>query len=240
MDSLPQELVNEIIDNLPKSSLSSSSLVSRRWRKRSQQRAFHYVSFTSEDRVDDWDGDIQSDIPSYVSFAAFRGIGLWDDTALFGSVLRNFSSLTTLWIYETKIPSKLPGYISRGEFGERITTLALLSPRCTLSTIVSMSLSPPNLKKLFIGNDRDTSKNPPSTYPVALRPLDSITLFEKVNGVTKALAECRFTSRDFCIDIQRIRIPTIQRLLTLSSEIIVELTFNGAQLLRITKLQERS
>ena len=227
MDSLPQELVNEIIDNLPHSSLPSSSLISRRWQKRSQQLAFDCILFTSEDRVDGWRREIRSEITSYVHSAIFQGIGSWGEPTLFRGILRNLSSLRALWTYETEIPGELPGHNPREEFGGGITTLALLSPRCTLSTIVSMSLSPPNLKKLIIANEGLTLKDPPSTYPIALRPLHTLALLEDVNEVAEVLAECRFTSRKLCLDIRKIQITNIQRLLTLSSEIIVELKLKG-------------
>ena len=148
-----------------------------------------------------WMYAVRSDFPRYRLMGRARA---------FASVLRNFSSSETLWIYATEIPDDLPGHIARGEFGERITT------RCTLPTTVSTSISLPNLKKLIIGNHRGTFRDPTSTYPVDRRPLDSLKLFEKVNKVTEVLAECRFTPRSFCLDIKRVQITNIRRLLTLS------------------------
>ena len=99
MDSLPQEIIDEIIiiDNLPHSSLLSTSLVAKRWRKRSQQHALKDILFGSESTVNAWHTKIQSshsEIPSYAQFVGFTNITDWRDPALFGRVLNNFSSLT--------------------------------------------------------------------------------------------------------------------------------------------------
>ena len=51
MDSLPQEIVDEIIDNFPRSSLRSSSLLAKRWRTRSEQRALYNILFAKESMV---------------------------------------------------------------------------------------------------------------------------------------------------------------------------------------------
>ena len=58
-----------------------------------------------------------------------------------------------------------------------------------------------------------------SLHAAPSQPLDSLKLFEKVNEVTEVLAECRFTPRSFCLDIKRVQITNIRRLLTLSSKI---------------------
>ena len=107
MDSLPQETIDEIIDNLPHSSLRSSSLVAKRWRKRSQQRALYKILFARESKVNYWHTDIRSSSSgnlSYVQFAEFNNIAEWNDPALFICVLENLTSLTTLCIFKTEIP----------------------------------------------------------------------------------------------------------------------------------------
>ena len=85
MDSLPQEIIDGIIDTVPHSSLRSCSLVAKRWRKRSQQRAFGFgdtqFSSESESEVNRWFADIQSDpngISSCVKYASFFDIK-WSD-----------------------------------------------------------------------------------------------------------------------------------------------------------------
>ena len=44
----------EIIGNSPPSSLTSSSLVAKQWRKRSQQNAFNLIRFSFESKVNRW------------------------------------------------------------------------------------------------------------------------------------------------------------------------------------------
>jgi len=124
MVSLPQELIDAIIDNVPESSLLSCSLVTKRWRRRSQQRAFDAISFKSEDEVNPRCTDIlqgSDGILSYVRHIGVRGI-YWDEPALFSRMLGNLSSLTKSSLCLTDIPDELSGHISRGEFGKGITT----------------------------------------------------------------------------------------------------------------------
>ena len=121
MDSLPQELIDAIIDNIPQSSLLSCSLVARRWQRQSQQRAFDTISFLSEDKVDRWCTDILQDpdgISSYIRHVRIVEIFWWDEPALFAHMLGTLSSLTELSLVKTEIPDELPGHISRGEFGK--------------------------------------------------------------------------------------------------------------------------
>src|ERR1700753_1578199 len=154
MNSLPQEAIDEIIDILPHSSLRSSSLVARRWRQQSQQRLFATVWFHSECKVKRWYIGTKTDqggISSYVRYADFHDIDSWNDPTLFVRLLEGFSSLRTLWVYKTEIPSELLGHILRGEVGKGITTLHLWSPRCPLSTTASIILSLPDLENLIAG-----------------------------------------------------------------------------------------
>ena len=51
MDSIPQELVDAIIDNVSQSSLPSCSLVAKRWLRKSQRRILGAISFSSEGEV---------------------------------------------------------------------------------------------------------------------------------------------------------------------------------------------
>ena len=230
MESLPQELMDEIINSLPRSTLPSSSLVAKRWRRRSQQRAFDSISFASEDRVNRWHTDIQKDpggISSYIERAEFCAI-TWDEPALFSRVLRRFCSLKQLLVYKTGIPDELPGHLSHGEFGEGITVLSLWFPHCTLSTMVSLVLSFPNLKYLAIEPQRDMSREPLLARSVVSRkePLDLLALCGNADGVAEALVQNQFVSRCLILDIYYI--SGVQRLLSFSSKTVVELTLDGA------------
>ena len=68
MDSLPQELIDAIIDNVPQPSLPSCSLVAKRWRQKSQQRVLGTISFSSEHEVKRWCTDIPRDSESPFSY----------------------------------------------------------------------------------------------------------------------------------------------------------------------------
>jgi len=120
MNSLPQELIDTVIDNLPLPSLFSSSLVAQQWRRRSQQRALERIKFLSEAQVGRWCTDFPQDpegIVSYVHVAGFAGIYSWYDPTIFGRALKNLGSLTELWLSQTKIPDELPGQIeARGDW----------------------------------------------------------------------------------------------------------------------------
>ena len=111
------------------------------------------TQFSPEHEVNSWHAHTRnnlSGVSSYVKFARFNSIVEWEEPALFTCVLENFNSLTTLRISETEISDELPDHISCGEFGKRITALFLYSPRCTISTVISASLSFPNLNSLTI------------------------------------------------------------------------------------------
>ena len=238
MDSLPQEIIDEIIDNLPHSSLRSSSLVARRWRKRSQQRAFNStIRFRAECMANSWDTDIQSDpggISSYVQFVGFTHIDGWRDPALLGRVLKKFNSLTTLEISGGGIPNEMVERISRGELGRRLTALHLRSLRCSLSALISIILAFPDLRDLII-HDLRIVKETPSTYsvPPSRRPLDSLLVRGRGSGpVAKALANHRFSSRRLTLDAQP---QNIQKLLVVSSLAIVELVLVGVCSLNVNR-----
>ena len=110
MDSLPQEIIDKIIDNLPHSSLRPSSLVVKRWQKRSQRWAFRGTLFYSESRVKSWHMNTREDpdqIPPNVQSVGFYGFGKWSDTALFNNVLENFNSLNELRIYGIEVTNEM-------------------------------------------------------------------------------------------------------------------------------------
>jgi hypothetical protein len=229
MDSVPQELIDAIIDNVPRSSLPSCSLIAKRWRRKSQQRAFSAISFQSEDEVSRWCKGIPRDsdgISSYVRRVTVKYIRDWTEPVLFNRLLGTLSSLTTLSMYKTEIPDELPGHISRGEFGKGITVLYLLYQHCTLATMTSMVLSLPDLKELSIEQCRFTSEGPLPTYSITpqSRPLDSLELHGYVGGIGKALAKSRLTSNRLTMDVDT---PGMEQLLMLSSEAMVELILRG-------------
>jgi len=229
MDSIPQELIDAIIDNVPQSSLPSCSLVAKRWRLKSQQRVLGTISFSSEGEVKRWCTDIPQDsngISSYVRHVKIEEIYSWVEPELLNHMLRSLSLLTTLSMFATQIPDELPGHISRGEFGKGITTLDLCLPYCTLATLASMILSLPDLKKLRVEDRAVTPEGPPPTHSVTPQrgPLDSLELRGRVNGIGEALAKFRFTSRRLSLGVD---ITGITQLLLLSSEMVVELKLCG-------------
>ena len=232
MDTLPQEIIDEIINNLPTSNLHSSSLIAKRWRKTSQQRAFRVIRFFDEAKVNNWYMDTRYEpdgIASYVQVAKFSCIAKWSDPTLFVRVLKSFTSLTKLWTLETEIPDEILEHVSHGELGKRITALHLLDSQCPISTVISISLSLPNLQKLSVDSCRIVSKGPPLTYPVLPRrgPLTWLLLSRYVEEVVEALANSQFTSRRLLFDF---RIQNIQKLLIPSSVIIQELMLIGIHL----------
>lgn len=230
MDSLPQELIEAIIDILPRPNLPSSSLIARRWRMRSQQRMFGSIIFRAQDEVDRWYSDTQKGqnaIPSCIRSAEFRNVVSWDEPALFGRVLKSFCSLETLSVSISAIPDELPGQILRGEFSSGITSLSLRFPLCQLSTITSMILALPDLKKLTVTLTEARSEQPLPTAPIASQrgPLDLLELYFYTDGVAEALIQAQFTSRYISLGGA---ISSVDRLLAISSKILVSLTLDGA------------
>jgi len=230
MDSIPQELIDSIIDNVPEPSLLSCSLVAKRWRQKSQRRTFDTISFFSEAEVNRWCADIPQDsdgISSYVRHLKIGVIFSWDEPTLLSRILGSLSSLTTLSMYATGIPDELPGHIWRGEFGKGITTVHLRLPHCTLPTLISMILSLPNLKKLCVERCGDMPEETPPTYSVTPErgPLNSLKLYGGVSRIGEALTKLRFTSRRLSLDVG---ITNIEQLLLLSSETVVELKLCSA------------
>jgi len=241
MDSLPQELINAIIDNISSPSLRSSSLVARRWRHRSQQRAFKCIVIESEHEAHLWCKNISQEsdgISSFVHFAHFISIPWWNEPALFGRVLKGLTSLTSLWVFDTGIPDELQDCISRGELGKEITTLGFLFPLCTHATMMSLVLSLPNLKKLVVQGNGLTSEEllPMHTATPCGGPLDRLQLRGDVNGVGETLVKYQFMSRRLILDLS---IPCAEQLIVLSAETVVELQLYGVWFLWIFRQQTR-
>ena len=228
MDSIPQELIDAIIDNVPLSSLPSCSLVAKRWQRRSQQRILATISFSSEGEVWCWCTDITwgpDRISSYVRHVKIDDV-YWREPALLSRMLGSFSSLTALSIYRTDIPDELSGPISRGELGKGITTLDLRYFTCMLSTLTSMILPLPDLKELYMEDCYGVPEGPLPTYSVTPQrgPLDSLELLGNAGGIGEALAQFRFTSRRLTLGMN---IAGMEQLLLLSSQTVVELHLYG-------------
>ena len=129
-------------------------------------------------------------------------------------------------MYRSAVPDQLVGPISRGEFGRGITALYLRHPHCDLSTITSIVVSLPNLKKLtvvFNGMGSGQPSSIPSVEPQRL-PLDLLELCDDANGVAEALIQSRLASRCICLDNA---ISSVHRLLAVSSKVLVALMFEG-------------
>ena len=238
MDSIPQELVNAIIDNVPQSSLPSCSLVVKRWQQKSQRRLLGTIAFLSEGEVKRWCTDNPQDsdgISSYVRHVKIEDIYSWAEPALLGRMLGSLGSLTALSMYEVDIPDELPGHISRGEFGKGIITLDLHIPYCEFATLTSIILSLPNLKELHVKHCVATPGGLLPAYSVAPQrgPLDTLELLGHVEEIIEALAKSRLTSRHLSLDVG---IANMEQLLLLSLEIVVELTLCGAWSLWILRL----
>jgi len=239
MGSIPQELIDTIIDNVTESSLLSCSLVAKRWRQRSQRRAFDTISFSSEGEVNRWCTDIphNSDgISSYVRHVKIEEISSWTEPALLSRMLESLSSLTTLTMLTTRIPDELPGRISRGEFGNGITALYLHFPCDTLATITSLILSLPNLKELCVVYCQVTPEVPLPAHPITPQrwPLNSLELrgWSRGYGVGEALAKSRLTFSRLSSDVG---ITGITQLLLVSSETLVELNLLSALFLWVPR-----
>jgi len=230
MNSLPQELVDAVIDNLPRSSLFSSSLVAKLWRTRSQQRALERIKFLSEDQVDRWYTDFPQDpegVASYVHVVEFENTTFRGNLATFGCALQNLCSLTTLWVKGMEIPDELPAQIPRMEVWKRITTLRLWFISSTLTTVVSVVLSLPDLEVLSIARATAGLGGPLSSHPVTpphRTPLDLLELQAYVGGIGRALARSRLTSRHLSLDVDLLG---VEQLIMCSSEMLVKLALYG-------------
>ena len=233
MDSLPQELIDRIIDHLPYPELPSSSLVANRWKRHSQQQYFDFVIFWFEDQIALWDMNIPRDpdgIPSYVHHVQVRNIRSWDNPAIFVRVLKTFSSVESLVMSGANIPplDEVMGPVSFGEFGKALTSLTLLSQSCTSATIMSFILSFSNLKELVIEHVGIASEDleplsalPDTSHRESLRRL---VLQGVPNALGTALVQYRFTCNSLDLDVYS---HGGEQLIALSSETLVKLSLQG-------------
>jgi hypothetical protein len=229
MESFPQELIDEVINGLPHSDLRSCSLVGRRWRRRSQECLFTVVEFSSERDLVLWCANIPQGpggIPSYVRTVRFQDIPTWHEPALFGRVLKMFTSMTSLLMFKATVPQldELSGSVPSDGFWKKTKSLVLMSPQCTVATIVALVLSFPNLEDFSLMGA--VSEEPLPILPRApqRRPLVSLRLHAAKGGVGTALAQCGLASRKLSLIASD---AGVEQLLTLSSEVIIDLELYG-------------
>jgi len=232
MESLAQELLDAIIDDIPPLNVQPCSLVAKRWRKRSQQSYFRRLFFASESQVVRWHTNIPQDpngIPSYPKQVLFRCIPSWDDPTLFNRVLKCFSRVKTLVILETAVTQDNPyNAVLPTEFGRGLTSLHLCSPLCTLPTLISLILSLPNLKELFINGGAKVESVVPIPPDAIWRreALELLELSNVPNDVMDSIARCGITSRGLSVSAGDV---AMKRVLANSSETLVELILQGTR-----------
>jgi len=230
METLPQELLDAIIDRVPSPWAHHCSLVARRWRKRGQQRHFSDLMFWREVDVVRWYTDIPQDpdgIPSYAQDVEFQSIRFWRDPTVLSRVLKCFSRVKTLTIAETAVPpSEVQNILSSGEFGRELTSLFLISPWSSVPTLMPLILSFPNLRELMIDHFLH-SHAPASLLPGGTckrGPLQSLELSWLLNKDIEYIALCGVTSRR--IDLY-VGDAMIEKIIAGSSETMRELVLQG-------------
>jgi len=177
-----------------------------------------------------WHANIPQDpdgLPSYVEDVNFDGIPSWSDPTLFGRVLKCFSRMKTLSMYQTNIPS--PEDLRDVVLGRELTYLVLARPFCTLSTLMSFILSLPALEELFL--DTSTIGGPPPTTPPdsdKRNPLRALWLSGVGSEIAASISQCGITSRK--IDLAA-GDKMIEKILVGSSQIVTELLLQGTWLL---------
>ena len=236
MDSLAQELIDEIIDRIPRQDMPASSLVARRWRCRSQQRMFEFVLFMFQE-LDLWEFNIPQDsdgIPSYVRHVRFKYtyFSAFEPGTL-ARVLKTFTSMISLEIDDTSLPppDELAVPASLGEFGRSITRLTLVYVVDPVTVVASFVFSFPNLKELVIDNIDFYPNEPISIIPDTLQrgPLERFVLQDCREEDFILLAQWKLASRWLSLN------PSVMGmglLLEISSEMVTTLELIGVQLLR--------
>ena len=116
-----------------------------------------------------------------------------------------------------------------GEFGKKVECLMLCSPRYTAATITSSVLLLLNLEDFLLSGT--VWDKPLVVLPPASRrsPLKALQLYASDSTVGTALARCGLTSCALSLVIYE---PGLEQLLTLSSDVIVELGLSGRYSLR--------
>lgn len=238
MDSLPQELLEEIIDHLPKRDTSASSLISRRWRRRSQQRYCETICFFSAHRVVLWEANIPNGILSYIRHVRFIGaprISL-EPTTL-GRILKPLGPRLTLTMHNVRIllPGELTDPVSLGEFGKGVTRLVLSRALYTpLTALVSFIFSFPNLKELVVNDILLTSYELPPILPDAQKrgPLELLVLWKIPRSLGTDLIRRQLTSQTLCLNP---RCGDMGELVFISAESVATLILFGMRSLWISR-----
>ena len=236
MDSLAQELIDEIINHVPRRGTPATSLVARRWRRPSQQRHFEFVLFKS-DYVTRWEANVPQDpdgIPSYVRHVRFKHFPLRLEPGILSRVLKVFTSMISLDIDGGRLPppEELTVPVSLGEFGQRVTRLTLNAIIGEPSTVVvSFIFSFPNLRELVISNVPFLpDESPPITLDISQRgPLESLVVLGSMDLSYDYIPLWRFAPRRLSFGPS---VRSADLLVGVSSETMVELTLMGTQLLR--------
>ena len=233
MDSLPQELLEKIIEHLPEWDAATSSLVSKRWRRKSQQIYFESVRFFSPQWAAAWEANVPQDpdgIPSYVRHVEFHSVTKPSfEPAIFGRILKSFESMVTLTVDGAEIPlaKELTGPVSLGEFGKNVTRLVFANMLYTpLSALVEFIFSFPNLKELVVNKIALESYEPAPILPSALNrgPLELLVLWKITTEVKKAFIQHQLASRTLCLNSYR---EDTEELIRISSKSLVTLVLFG-------------
>jgi len=231
METFAQELIDAIIDHLPRPDMHSCSLVAKRWRRRCQQHTFAHVVICRERHVELWHTNILQDpngIPSYVQHVEFLRIG-WRKLALLSLMLKCFCKLKSLTMVDTVIPLEpegLDGSAQFGKFGQQITRLALCTIDGATTTMMSLILSLPNLQGLSL-NDVDVEGEvsiPPGRSQN--RRLQFLELHDVTTNVIGALARYPFASRQISMGALGESL-SVTLLLAPSSQTLVSLELKG-------------
>ena len=241
MDSFPQELLEKVIGHLPEWDAASSSLVSRRWRYKSQQVYFESVRFFSPQWAAAWEANVPQDpdgIPSYVRHVEFHSVTKPSfEPAIFGRLLKSFKSMVSLTVdgAEIPLPEELTGPVSLGEFGKNVTRLVFANELYTpLSALVSFIFSFPNLKELVINKIALTSYDRPPIHPGASNrgPLELLVLWRTTTQEKTAFIQHQLTSRTLCLNPYR---EDAEELIRISSESLAALVLFGMRALWVSR-----
>ena len=234
MDSLAQELINEIINNVPRKDMHVTSLVAKHCRRPSQQRNFKFVLFES-DSVTRWEVNIPQDplgIPSYVRHVRFKHLPSLKPGTL-SRVLGAFTSMTSLDLENPRLPppEELTVPVSLGEFGQRITRLTFVLAGESIRVIASSILSFPNLKELVFANVHFRPDESPSIVPEIGRRslLESIVVLGSVEFTYNVIPLWKVAPRRLSLGLCANGMDLILRN---ASKTVVELTLTGMQLLQ--------
>ena len=237
MDSLAQELIDEIVGHVPRQDMSATSLIARRWRRPSQQRTFEFVLFESHD-ITRWEANIPQDldgIPSYVRHVRFKYLPRRLLSGTLSRLLGTFKLMTSLDIESSRLPlpDELAVPVSLGKFGKGITRLTLVHMREQISVITTFIFSFQNLKELVIAKVdswTDNLKSPPIIPEIFQRGMSEVFIVPWCRGLPyNNIALWRLAPRRLSLGSSAKGMDLIIRG---SSEMVAELTLMGTQPLR--------